>query len=158
MQVIDQLQENAALGKASAYLQMIHREPEIDVNEPNDASDLVGKPYGLIVMDNINYKFVPDGRSHGKANIHPFLVNWIIDELCNIDSLLNGSTCIELFYEYKRRGTLFCSHPDYHGMDPWHAWVMVTFAMHGNYVISQSIREEHCENIVSSLTNILVRF
>jgi len=54
----------------------------------------------------------------------------------------------------KRRGILYCSHPDYHGMGPWHDWVMVMFAINGNCVISQLIREKHCENTVSSLMNI----
>jgi len=49
MQVTDHLQENAALGKASAYLQMIEREPENEVDEQDDETDLVGKTYGLIV-------------------------------------------------------------------------------------------------------------
>jgi len=40
---------------------------------------------------------------------------------------------------------LYCSHPDYHGMGPWHDWVMVMFALNGNCVISQSIRQRHCK-------------
>jgi len=52
MQVTDHLQENAALGKAAAYLQMIEREPRIDADDHDNANDVVGKPYGLIVMEN----------------------------------------------------------------------------------------------------------
>jgi len=44
MQVTDHLQENAALGKAAAYLQMIEREPENDVGKGDDATELLGKP------------------------------------------------------------------------------------------------------------------
>ncbi len=48
----------------------------------------------------------------------------------------------KLFYVYKRRGILY---PDYCSMGPWHDWVMVTCAMHGNCVVSQFIRDRHCE-------------
>jgi len=68
-----------------------------------------------------------------------------MEQLCKNDSPLHGSTCIKLFYEYKRRGILYHSHPDYWSMGPWHDWVMVMFAMNGNHVISQPIREKHCE-------------
>ncbi len=40
---------------------------------------------------------------------------------------------------------MYCSYPDYCSMGPWHDWVMVTFTIHGNHVISQAIRERHCE-------------
>ena len=30
-------------------------------------------------------------------------------------------------------------------MGPWHDWVMVKFTMNGNHVISQLMRERHCE-------------
>jgi len=112
MQVTDHLQENAALEKASAYLEMMERESENDVSKPDDTTDLVGKPYDLIVIENGNHKFVLHRRSHANVEIHPFLVNWIMEQLGNNDSPLHQSTCIELFYEYKRRGILYCSHPD----------------------------------------------
>jgi len=51
---------------------MMERKSENDVSEPDNATDLVGKPYGLIVMVNGKYKFVLHGRSHAKAEIHPF--------------------------------------------------------------------------------------
>jgi len=96
-------------------------------------------------MENDNHKFVHNGRSTATAEIHPFLVNWILEQLHKIDSPLHGSTCIDLFYEYKRSDILYRSHPDYHIMGPWHDWVMVTFAMDGNHVLLQSIRQKHRE-------------
>jgi len=57
MQVTDHLQENAALGKAGVYLQMTDRETTIDVNDQANATDVVGKVYGLFVMENDNHKF-----------------------------------------------------------------------------------------------------
>ena len=38
---------------------------------------------------------------------------------------------------------MYHSHPDYCIMGPWHDWVMVTFAMNGNHVLSQSMRQKH---------------
>jgi len=124
---------------------LIEREPMIDIDDQDNANDVAGKPYGLFVMENGNHKFVCNGRSHAIAEIDPFLVNWIMEQLCKNDSPFHGSTCIELFYECKKRGILYCSHPDYCSMGPWHDWVMVTFAMHGNCVVSQFIRDRHCE-------------
>jgi len=81
MQVTDHLQENAALGKAAVHLQMIERETTIDVNDWDNATDVVGKAYGLFVMENGNHKFVCNGKSQAIAEIHPFLVNWILEQL-----------------------------------------------------------------------------
>jgi len=72
MQVTDHLQENAAMIKAAAYLQMTERVPTIDVNDGDSATDVVGKAYGLFVMENDNHKFVHNGRSTTTAEIHPF--------------------------------------------------------------------------------------
>ena len=124
---------------------MIEREPRIDVDDPDNATDVVGKAYGLFVMENDNHKFVHNGRSTTIAEIHLFLVNWILEQLHKNDCPLHGSTCIDLFYEYKRSGILYCSHPDYCSMGPWHDWVMVTFAMNGNCVLLRSIRQKHSE-------------
>ena len=145
MQVTDHLQENAALGKAAALLQMTETEQTIDKHGQENATDVVGKVYGMFVIENGNHKFVRNGRTTTTAEIHPFLVNWILEQLRNIDSPLYGLTCIDLFYEYKRSGILYHSHPDYCGMGPWHDWVMVTFAMNGNCVLLQATRQTHRE-------------
>jgi len=145
MQVTDHLQENAALGKAAALLQMTETEQTIDKHGQENATDVVGKAYGMFVIENGNHKFVRNGRTTTTAEIHPFLVNWILEQLHNIDSPLYGLTCIDLFYEYKRSGILYHSHPDYRGMGPWHDWVMVMFAMNGNRVLLQATRQKHRE-------------
>ena len=145
MQVTDRLQENAALGKAAALLQMTETEQTIDKHGQENATDVVGKVYRMFVIENGNHKFVQNGRTITTAEIHPFLVNWILEQLRNIDSPLYGLTCIDLFYEYKRSGILYRSHPDYHGVGPWHDWVMVMFAMNGNHVLFQATRQKHRE-------------
>ncbi len=94
MQMTEWLQENTAMGKAAAYFQMIEREATIDADAWDNANDVLGKPYGLIVMENGNHKFVHHGKSHAIAEIHPSLVNWILEQLCKNDSSLNGSACI----------------------------------------------------------------
>ena len=118
MQVTDHLQENAAMIKAAVYLQMTERVPTIVAKDGDNATDVVGKAYGLFVMENDHHKFVCNRRSTTAAEIHPFLVNWILEQLHKIDSPLHGSTCIDFFYEYRRSGILYHSHPDYCSMGP----------------------------------------
>ncbi len=79
----------------SAYLQMTERVPTIDVNDRDNATDVVGKVYGMFVIENDNHKLVCNGRSTETTEIHPFLVNWILEQLHKIDSPLHGSTCID---------------------------------------------------------------
>jgi len=51
-------------GKSISLFRNAERETENDVDELDDAKDLVVKSYGLIVMENGNHKFVLHGRSH----------------------------------------------------------------------------------------------
>jgi len=44
--------------KDISYYQLWKKSQKNDADEPDDATNLVGKPYGLIMMENGNHKFV----------------------------------------------------------------------------------------------------
>jgi len=81
---------HAALGKASAYLQMIERETQNDVDEQNNSTDVVGIPDGewksLVCL---TWKITYKSRN---SSISSQLVNGTA--LCKNDSSpLHQSTC-----------------------------------------------------------------
>jgi len=45
----------------------------------------------------------------------------------NCKSQVHEAETIKVYCEYKREGTCYHAHPNYHQLGPWHNWVMVMY-------------------------------
>ena len=68
---------------------------------------IVGKPYASIVLENNWHKFVINNKTKHLAYIHPFLVDWIMEEFNNEESPFHMCEVVECFYEYKQNRILY---------------------------------------------------
>ena len=101
LQVTDYLQKNAVLEKASAYLSMSSSKFGDESRNSEPVTGIVGKPYASIVLENNWHKLVINNKTKHLAYIHPFLVDWIMEEFNDEESPFHICEMVECFYEYK---------------------------------------------------------
>ncbi len=135
-QVAQQLHEMLCIQKAMKFIEPLfacnpcnHMPNNVDADNPDIVSDLVGHQFATIFWNNDCHVVYHKHRNGTQCllELHPLILNWFEKEIKDSQSPFFKAAAIKIYSEYKRNQIHFCVHPNYQKTGCWHDWVMVMY-------------------------------